>query len=167
MGDLQKTNAVCIRSHHLHPFITMFRFLICALSLAVFMAVARADQHGDDEETTPMGEEMSAMNKAWRTIKKNAADANQNEATLKLLDDMIKAAVTATDMDPVLADEQPEADRQAFIDAFRKAMKATLADLESLRAVLVSGENDKAAALIKKIDDQKKQGHKEFKPKDD
>lgn len=145
----------------------MFRFLIIALSLFVFMPVVRAEHHGDDEEKTPMGEEMSAMNKAWRTIKKNAGDASRNEETLKLLDEMIQAAVTATDMDPVLADEQPEGKRQAFVDAYRKGMKATVADLESLRAVLAAGENDKAARLIKELDDQKKKGHKEFKPKDD
>lgn len=145
----------------------MTRFLLIVFSLFVFLPVVRAENHGDDEEKTPLGEEMSAMNKAWRTIKRSASDATQNEANVKRMDEVIKATVAATDMIPVLADEQPEEKRQAFIDAFEKEMKASLADLESLRAIFAAGENDRTAGLIKQIDDQKKKGHKEFKPKDD
>ena len=145
----------------------MFRCLITALALTIFLPVAGAENHGDDEEKTPLGEEMGAMNKAWRQIKKQAGDASQNTETVKLLDQVIESCRTSVDMIPILSEEVSEDKRPAYIEAYKKEMMKLDEQYESLRSLFEAGENEKAQKLIKQIDDLKKKGHKEFKPKDD
>lgn len=145
----------------------MSRSVIIALALIVCLPAARAAQHEEEKEKTPLGQEMSAMNKAWRQIKKQAGDASQNTETVKLLDQVIESCKASVDMIPVLSEEVSEDKRPAFIEAYKKEMVELNEQYESLRNLFEAGENEKAQGMIKKIDDLKKKGHKEFKPKDD
>ena len=145
----------------------MFRCVITALALIIFLPVAGAENPGDDVEKTPLAKEMSAMNKAWRQIKKQAGDASQNAETVKLLDQVIENCEAAVDMIPVRSEEVSEDKRTAYIEAYKKEIKELTQQYESLRSLFEAGENEEAQGMIKKTDDLKKEGHKEFKPKDD
>ena len=145
----------------------MYRCVIAALALIVCLPATWAAHHEGEKEKTPLGKEMSAMNKAWRQVKKQAGDASQNTETVKLLDQVIESCKASVDMKPVLSEEISEDKRPAFIEAYKKEMEELTQQYESLRSLFEAGENEKAQGMIKKIDDLKKKGHKEFKPKDD
>jgi hypothetical protein len=145
----------------------MNRSILIALSLLFCLPVARAEHHEEEEEKTPLGEEMSAMNKAWRTIKKTAGDASQSEANLLLMDQVIQACMTSVDMVPIRSEDLPEEKRPEYIDAYQKEIRELNKRFEALKSAFEVGDNETAVRLIKKIDDFKKKEHKEFKPKDD
>jgi len=123
---------------------TNYRCFLTALALIICLPIARAEHHEKEEEKTPLGEEMSAINKAWRQIKKQAEDVSQNEETLKLLDQVIENCKTAVDMVPILSEEVSEDKRPAFIEAYKKEMMKLDKQFESLRSALEAGENGKA-----------------------
>jgi hypothetical protein len=145
----------------------MFRCVVTAFVLIIMLPVAWAENHGDEEEKTPLAKEMGAMNKAWRQVKKQAADANQNSETVKLLDQVIESCKTSVNLIPVRSEEISEDKRPAYIKAYKNEMEELTRNFESLRSLFVAGENEKAQKLIKQIDDLKKKGHKEYKPEDD
>ena len=145
----------------------MNRSILIALSLLLFLPVARAEDHEEEEEKTPLGEEMSAMNKAWRSIKRAAGDASQNESNLLLMDQVIQACLNSVDMVPIRSEELPEEKRPEYIEAFQKEIRELNKRFEALKSAFESGDNETAQELIKEIDDFKKEGHKEFKPIDD
>jgi len=145
----------------------MHRFILIAFALLICLPAAQAAHHEEDEEKTPLGEEMSAMNKAWRQLKKDIADPAKNDGSLKLLDQMMQTTLNSTDMIPVLAEDLPEDDQAAFLHAYQEEMEELMKELAILETFLGAGDNTMAQKLIKQIDDQKKKGHKEFKPKDD
>ena len=146
----------------------MSRSILFALSFLFCLPVARAEHHEEEEEEkTPLGEEMSAMNKAWRTIKKTAGDASQNEANLLLMDQVIQACMTSVDMVPVRSEELPEGKRPEYIEDYQNEIRELNKRFEALKSAFEAGDNETAVGLIKKIDDFKKKEHKEYKPKDD
>lgn len=107
------------------------------------------------------------MNKAWRQVKKDVKDPTKNEDTVKLVGQVMQAALNSADMNPILAEDLPQDKQAAFLESYQEGMEEMIKDLAMLQTFLEAGDNNMAQKLIKEIDDQKKKGHKEFKPKDD
>lgn len=144
----------------------MFRFILIVSAFLICSPLTRAAHH-EEEEKTPLGEEMSAMNKAWRQVKKDVKDPTKNEDTVKLVGQVMQTALNSADMIPILAEDLPQDKQAAFLKAYQEEMEELIKDLAILQTFLEAGDNNMAQKLIKEIDDQKKKGHKEFKPKDD
>lgn len=140
------------------------RLLLAALSLALLVSpLARAA--GDDD--SPLGKEMSAMNRAFRQLKKQAGDAAQNASSLELLAKIKKASEASIDLIPEKAAGLPEADRTAFVEKYKKEMKEFVAALDKLEAAFKAGDNETATKLVAELNALQKSGHKEFrKPKE-
>tara|TARA_B110000037_G_scaffold219524_1_gene284882 strand:- start:254 stop:688 length:435 start_codon:yes stop_codon:yes gene_type:complete len=143
----------------------MLRFILAFTTLLICLPATFSQE--EEEEKTPLGEEMSAMNKSWRTLKRSVSDPAKNQQSLKLLASMRKAAVTSLDMVPIRSEEVSESDRPDFIEGYQKGMKETLVRFDDLKVALENGDNEKAAALVKKINDLRKSGHRDYKPEDE
>jgi hypothetical protein len=138
------------------------RILLSALILALVCSpLVRAD---DDTE---LGKEMSAMNKAFRQLKKQAADATQNAASAELVAKVKKGAEASIELIPEKAADLPEADRTAFTEKYKAEMKELVAALGKLEEAFKAGDNEAAAGIMAEIGAMQKKGHKEFrKPKE-
>jgi soluble cytochrome b562 len=120
---------------------------------------------GDDD--TQLGKEMSAMNKAFRQLKKQAVDATQNAASLELVAKLKKATVDSIELIPEKAADLPEAARAAFTAKYKKEMQELVTVIDKLEAAFKAGDNEAAAKIVTEISSMQKAGHKEFrKPKD-
>jgi len=75
--------------------------------------------------------------------------------------------MTSVDLVPIRSEELPEEERPEYFKAFQKEIRELNKRFEALKSAFEAGDNKTAVGLIKKIDDFKKKGHKEFKPKDD
>ncbi|HSI10346.1 MAG TPA: cytochrome b562 [Rariglobus sp.] len=140
------------------------RLLLAALSLSL-AASPFVRAAGEDE--TQLGKEMSAMNKAFRQLKKQAADATQNAASAELVAQVKKNAEASIELIPEKAAGLPEAERAAFAENYKKEMKAFVGVLGKLEAAFKAGDNEAAGKLIAEIGALQKAGHKEFrKPKE-
>ncbi len=139
------------------------RLFFTALLLAVITCpLARAEGGG-----TPLEKEMKTMNKAFRQLKKQVADASQNASSLELVAQMEKAATASTDLIPEKAADLPEKDRAAFTADYKAKMQDFSAVLAKLEVALKAGDNAGAAKLLTDLNNLQRANHKEFrKPQD-
>jgi len=141
------------------------------LTLSLLLACVpniQANSHKDGEhEHTALEDEMSAMNKAWRSIRRQIKDPAKNESTLKLVAKVKGHAEKSAKLTPTLADEKSGSDKKKFVEGYQKAMKKTVGLISQLEAALKSGDNAKAEEIVGKINDARKHGHDKYKPDDD
>lgn len=145
------------------------RPLILTLA-AIFLALPliEADSHGGgDHDHTPLEDEMSAMNKAWRSIRRQIKDPAKNESTIALVQKVKKAAEKSVEMTPILAKDLKGDEKKKFMSGYMKTMKRTVGMIGDLEAALKAGDNDKANEIVGKINDARKHGHENYKPEDD
>ena len=122
--------------------------------------VLAADEHG--HKHTPLEETMEAMNKALKTLKAQAADASKQQANLELVAEMQKQMVIAKSMAPARAAKLNGAEKQKFINEYRKAMVALIGDLLKLETAVLDGKTAEAEAIIKGLNKVKTDGHEKF-----
>ena len=144
------------------------RPLILTLALLlVTLPFAQANDHEEEEHHTELEDQMSAMNKAWRSIRRQIKDPAKNESTLALVAKVKASAEKAVDMTPMLAEEQKGAAKEEFMAGYSKAMKDTVGLIGQLEKALKAGDNAGAEVIVGKLNDARKKGHENFKPEDE
>ena len=145
------------------------RSLILTLSmLLAYVPFVEANSHEDGEHHhTALEDEMSAMNKAWRSIRRQIKDSSKNESTLALVAKVKKAAQESTKLTPIRAGDFSGDEKKKFMEGYQKAMKRTTGLISQLEAALESGDNAGAEEIVAKINDARKHGHEKYKPEDD
>ena len=145
------------------------RPLILTLAM-LFLAVplVQADSHGGgDHDHTELEDQMSAMNKAWRSIRRQIKDPAKNASTIKLVQKVKVAAEKSAKLTPILANDLKGAEKKKFMAGYQKGMKHTVALIGDLEAALKAGDNKGAEAIVGKLNDARKKGHENYKPEDD
>lgn len=129
--------------------------------------IASPFAHAAEGQDTPLEKEMGAMNKAFRQLKKQAADSTLGEASLPLVAQMQKAATASIALIPEKAAGLPEKNQAEFIAGYKEKMQAMVAALTRLEAALKAGHTADAAKLVGELGAMQRSGHKEFrKPKE-
>jgi hypothetical protein len=116
-----------------------------------------------------LGAEMNAMLHDYRLIKKQIKDPSANASTIAALVDMQQHTATAKNAPPVMAPggfgapaaTQPTADA---IAEYQTTLTRLLRDELEMEDLLRAGENEKAAAVIQKMDDRANHAHTRFVP---
>lgn len=116
-----------------------------------------------EEEHTPLGEQMEQVGRSWRQVKRGAQDSSKNAQTLAMVKKMVAAAEKSMSYQPAMLEDIPDAEKKKFLANFTKGMKAFAGNLKKLEAALEAGDNDTAAKLVSKIDEQRKGAHESFK----
>jgi soluble cytochrome b562 len=151
-----------------HPFMKITpRFL--ALLLASLLPIAPLALHAEDKpqaesEDSDLGDAMSAMNGAFKKLRRQVADPKQNEASLALVAKLRKACVEAATILPEKIGHLPAKDQAAAKADYADKMKELIASVDDLATALKAGKNDEADKIIKDLSLQEEAGHKEFKP---
>jgi hypothetical protein len=127
-----------------------------ALVLAIGSTAVRA-------EDTPMEKEMSAMNKAYKALKKSVEDPSKKEDNLKLLAEIKKTAEASAKMEPKTTKDQPDAQKAAYLEKFRAQMSDYIKAVTEVEAAVNAGNGAAAKAGLDKLNDLKKKGHEDFK----
>ena len=110
---------------------------------------------------------MSAMNKAWRSIRRQIKDSSKNESTLALVAKVKKAAQESTKLTPIRAGDFSGDEKKKFMEGYQRAMKRTTGLISQLEAALESDDNAGGEEIVAKINDARKHGHEKYKPEDD
>jgi len=138
------------------------RLFLTSLLIALF-----ASPFVHAAEDTPLEKEMSDLNKAFRQLKKQAADSTLGQASLPLVAQMEKAATASIALVPEKAADLPEGSQAAFIAGYKEKMQAMVATLTKLETALKAGNTADAAKLVAELGAMQRAGHKEYrKPKD-
>jgi hypothetical protein len=142
-----------------------------AMPLASLSHRALADdaKKGAEEKVkkSELNNEMEDMDEAMKKLRRSVRKAEQNEASLKLLQEIQTKAVACKDMVPTRAAKVPEADRAKFVTAYRKEMAAVLIDLLQMEQALLDGDNSKAQEIYKAIGEREDKDHDQFMQKDE
>ena len=128
------------------------------LPLALILAVG-SPAFGED---TPMEKEMSAMNKAYKALKKTIDDPAQKAENLKQIEIIKKTTENSTKMDPKTAADKG-AGKAAYLEKFKAQMADFAKEVAKLEAAVNAGNAAEAKASFDKLNDLKKKGHEEFK----
>lgn len=130
--------------------------LTTVVALAVGMTAAFA------EDDTPLSKEMSAMNKALRTLKRQAADASKKAENLALIATMKEKIAASLKFEPAKTKDQPAGEKPAYLDKYKKQMADLDKATDELKAAVESGNADAAQKVFEKLSDIKEKGHKDF-----
>ncbi|MCS6244316.1 MAG: hypothetical protein H2172_10730 [Opitutus sp.] len=145
--------------------LSLLALLLAIVSPGASVTLHAADQPQADSEDSELGDAMSAMNSAFKKLKRQVADPAQNEASLALVVKLRKACVDSTQHVPIKVGRLPAAEQAAAKLAYQDKMQKLLATMDELAAALKAGKNDVAANLLKELHDQEEAGHKEFRSK--
>jgi len=112
---------------------------------------------------TELEKSMETLGKAWRTLRKQAADPTKNASSLELMVTIKAAAQNNLKFTPDLARDIPAEKRDKFVADYQAKMKETIAAFDQLDAAFKANDNKTAGEIIAKIGALSKEGHKEFK----
>ncbi|WP_221031168.1 cytochrome b562 [Actomonas aquatica] len=142
------------------------RRLLLLSSLAALLTLPTAAR-ADEEEHTPLGEQMEVMGDAFRDLRRSVREADRNAESLELLATIREAAVKSLDYEPEYAADIPEAQRADFIKKYHEDMKVFLTVIDDVASALKAGDNAKAEALVGEMRSAQRSGHKAYRrPKD-
>jgi soluble cytochrome b562 len=140
------------------PPLLVVVLVVAALIFGIAGGVARLHAFADDEN--PMHVAMEKMDDALKALRKQASDPAQNDASLKLIDEMQTQCVLAKSMVPERAAK--EADKKKFVAAYRLEMLKALDELVKLERAVLEGKNDEALNIAKGLTKVKNEGHEKF-----
>ena len=141
------------------------RQLVLLLALLLPAALPAADLPKPDHEESALDDAMSSMNSAFRKLRRQVADPQQNPASLALVAKLRKACVEATLALPTKIARMPTKDQAAAKAAYTEKMQELIATVDELAAALKANKNPEAAAIIKELSLQEEAGHKQFRTK--
>ncbi len=133
----------------------------CVLALAM-SSVAHAQQ---DEEKTPLGKKMSAMNTAFKAVGRQLDDASKNANTLEQLATIETNAKAALTLEPEKKGKVPAGDQAKFMAGYQAGMKDLIATVQKLQTAIKAGKNTDAVAIYDEMKNQQREGHKEYRLK--
>jgi soluble cytochrome b562 len=139
----------------LKPLFTLLA--ACAIAVPAFAAA---------DEDTPLGKEMEKVSKALKAINRNIADASAKDANLAKLAEAKAANVAALKYEPAKTKDVPAAEKAKFLSGYKAAMEAVGKDMDALKAAIEGGKTEDAKALLEKLNNAKKEGHKKYKADD-
>ena len=133
-----------------------------SLLIAPFLA-ASVPCHAEDEgPKTPLAQQMGGIAKDFRSLRKIVSNPAQKDAALQLVKDMEDHAAKAKGFEPAKAKNIPAADKAQFVADFQKQIDGLIADFQKLETAVNDGKSADAAALLDKIQGDKRAGHKKF-----
>ena len=136
--------------------------LVATLIAGAFFATTTLGQAPDDQKKTPLAKEMSGMARDFRALRKMVNDPTQKDAALALVKDMEDHATKAETYEPAKTKDIPPADHDQFITDYKKQIDGLIADFQKLDDAISAGNTADAAALLDKINMDKRDGHKKF-----
>lgn len=138
--------------------------LTLATAMAFSFTAVAADSDKDD---TPLAKEMSAMNKTFRTLKKQVADEAKKDDNVALIEKIKKHIATAKDLEPATTKDVAADKKAEFLDKYKHEMDELAKTYDSLEESIKAGTADESKKILEKLNDEKKEGHKNFKADDD
>ena len=114
------------------------------------------------EEDTPLAKNMSATNKALRTLKRQLADTSKKDENVGLVGKIKANLVEAAKLEPKKTKDIPEAEKTAYLEKYKTQIADLSKTFDDMEVALKAGKTDDAKALFDKLAEQKEKGHKDF-----
>ncbi len=139
--------------------------LLAAPLSTFFQGVVRAEE--EKKQKTELNRKMETIDEGMKKLKRTLKKPDQNEASLKLIEQILATANQCKVLDPAKAAKLPEADRKKFVDEYHGAMAHLIETMEQMKKAVADGDNKKALELHKSLKGQEEDGHDKFMESDD
>jgi soluble cytochrome b562 len=116
-----------------------------------------------DEEKTPLGMRMTAMNAALRQISAQVADSSKNASTLEQVVIFQSNATEALTFRPEKTAQVADAEQEQFVADFQAGIKALLVTVDSLKVAVEAGRNADAVGLVEAMKALQREKHPVFR----
>ncbi len=135
------------------------------LALACLLAVGTTTVRAEND--TPLGKEMSGMNKSLRTLKRQVTDPAKKADSLALVTKIKGHLAEAVKLEPAKTKDVPAADKAAYVVKYKEQMDGLVKSFDTIEVALKADKFDEAKAVFEKLSEQKEKGHKDFGADDD
>ena len=160
MSESPNHNSVCLFS--------MKRMLLAAFAataLAGFIIAQPAPNAEKKGPETQLGQSMDKLNGAFRTLRRQVADASKNAESLALVATIRTEAVAAKKEIPLKAADIPAAERTAYVTKYQNGIDDLVTLIGRLELALKANDNAGAEKLVADMASAQKAGHDEFRKK--
>jgi hypothetical protein len=141
---------------------------LVAFALPLAPRLARVARAADEKvKKSELNDRMEDMDESFKKLKRTVRKADQNEESLKLINELQAKAVECKAMIPQKAAKVPEADRAKFVLAYRKEMAALIMDFCKMEQAILDGDNAKAVDIWKEANERQDKDHDQFMQKDE
>ncbi len=148
--------------------------LLCGLAFAFHPSPSTAPlQHehadGDHEhhEESALHEGMKQLKRSIRTLRKSLKDEGRNEESLLAIVEAQRGVSLCKTEVPPFTKKQPEAERAAFVLAYRSKLIQVERALLDLEEAMLAGDNEKSQGLLKIVKKMEGPGHDRFTEDED
>jgi hypothetical protein len=128
--------------------------------LTIVTAIAMGLTVNAADDDTPLGKQMSTMNRSLRSLKRNIADPAKKQDNLDALKKINAALAEAIKLEPKKTTEQT--DKAAYVAKYKEQMEALTKSFAELEAAVKADKVEDAQKLFEKLSEQKEKGHKDF-----
>ncbi|MBC8329152.1 MAG: hypothetical protein ISR76_01610 [Planctomycetes bacterium] len=137
---------------------------LLALSLLALplLAAMNQDPAGHDADETPLMLQMQVLKSGMKGLRRSLRDPQQNDASLEVVLEMQAASQLAKVEPPQMAAQVPEAERPAFVAAYRMEMVETQKVLLDLELALLASDSENAQAIYQRLKALEEEGHEHF-----
>lgn len=140
-----------------------FRFRHLGTLVVLALTLTRTASAQTDEEKTPLGMRMTAMNAALRQITAQVADPSKNASTLEQVVIFQTNATEAMTFKPEKMAQVAEGEQEKFVTDFQEGIKGLLVTVDSLKVAVEAGRNTDAAAIVEAMKAYQREKHPVFR----
>ena len=139
------------------------------LPLALFSALSLAPlpRQDPEHEETELGSHMEKIEDTVKLLRKNLKEPATWPAALDAVAEIERHSLAAKKLVPAAAAKLPEAERAAFVQAFRRQMVDFLRHQLDLEAALLDGNAEAAKAAFDSFRAMEDPSHERFAPEDE
>lgn len=140
-----------------------FRFRHLGTLVVLALTLTRTASAQSDEDKTPLGMRMTAMNAALRQITAQVADPSKNASTLEQVAIFQTNATEAMTFKPEKMAQVAEGEQEKFVTDFQEGIKGLLVTVDSLKVAVEAGRNTDAAAIVEAMKAYQREKHPVFR----
>jgi hypothetical protein len=143
---------------------------LCAVSVLVALPLVRLQEPKEgkkQEHDTELARHMEVIEDTARALRKSLKDESTRPAALEALAEIERLSVLVKGLVPEAASKLPEAERGAFVTAYRRTMVDFLMRQLELEAALLDGDAEKAKTAFEAFRAMEDSSHERFAPEDD
>lgn len=139
----------------------------CLLFFVLLPATRAALQEADHEQETELAGHMEKIEDTVKLLRKHMKDEAARPAALEALAEIQQRSLFCKALVPSAAAKLPEAEKSAFVTAYRRTMVDFLTRQLELEAALLGGDMEAAKNAFERFREMEDSAHERFAPEDE
>ncbi|HEX6883341.1 MAG TPA: hypothetical protein VF530_08165 [Planctomycetota bacterium] len=140
--------------------------LACTTLAVLLLPFASARPQDDEHEETELAHQMETIEDTVKLLRKHLKEPATWPQALEALAEIERLSLACKALAPASAEKLPEAERAAFVTAYRRTMVDFLMRQLELEAALLDGDAEATKAAFDRFRAMEDSAHERFAPED-